>query len=1784
MTRTSLMTRTSTNRSTLLLLSALGLAAPTLTLAQAAVSPATQGATQVLLQKAHTLEVRGRMDMAAQTWQQVLLADPANTEALGGLARSAKLAGNQALANTYLQRLRAINPADPGIARAEGMMTQSSQTAQLQQAGRYAAAGNYAQAMAIYRQVYGNTPPAGEWSLAYYETEAATDGGRPHAIAGLRSLVDRFPQDSRYQVALGRILTYNPSTRAEGRRYLERHPNDPQAAEALKQSLVWDAQNPATSGEIRAYLRNHRDPQLQESLRVSTAQAAASRATRTSGGATAPFVSAQITAQRAMGAEERAAYAALNAKHYVEADRRFTALLTKNPQDGRALAGMGYVRMNQQNFSGAISFLEEAKQDGARDASLDRNLEISRFYYVLSEGGIALNENDLATAEAKYRQALAMRSNSPEALQGLGGTLLKAGEPQAAIPYYEQFVHAQPGPAAWRGLVTAQYQAGNAIAALTTERRIPTATRTQLMRDPDYLRVLASAYLAIGRDADAQRILRSALDLPFPEGAQGLRAETQLQYASLLLQANRTDQAIGLYRQVLAGDSGNVLAWQGLVNAEHAMSNDAVAMQTLESMPPAVYDQALRDPGFLLAAASVYQSNGKYDLSQSLLERAIAAQNTSGQKVPVSLQLQLASLYLQRNDAAHAYPIFQRVLTENPQRVDAWKGLLTSLHVSGRDGEVLAEIQQIPPEVRRQLENDVQYLQVLGQVYATLGDSREALLFLNRVQQHYASQRIAPPAEVDIQNAWLLYNGMNDTGLYRQLLYLGGRHDLSDDQRRTVQTIWASWAVRRANQASAANDTRRALAILNAAARAFPDNPAVIKALAGGYVRAGLPKQAVQIFKAQDMSAASASDYKAAVGAGLAANDQRDAELWLRFALARYPRDGELLVLAAKFEQARGDTGRAAAYYRASLATMPPSDPGSELAYVLHQPAPLNPRALPSASSQDLATLLAPVAAPLAAAPPQPYLPSDASAYGAAPVQLGSTALLPGYGNYDSSRTGAGRLGDYRPATPTEGVDLNGDGIPQGSPQLPATDDGSRGISDVDLPAGLALPAQTPPPYLAFQQEQVRRATDQAVSKQAGDRSDIAANATAYGSRREGAQTGEFNGEVYGPYVPYQAPTTLGRPAVSYSASQIDVPESTIITDFPTGVGRAVPLHNARVSHPATGVSHPQDEAAEAAETRRHQSDPLAPPVSETSELPGGNYVQYNSGQQYNLAPPPGQTTRPASLPATSPTNAFADPDAASPNPALGGIPRSDGNNVDNTSQQYPRPGSIITADPGRSFASAARRRSRPHATARRVEGFGISNPPVFYPGVPTALNAEPYPDLPPYNSNGQPPTDGELVARNVPPLRGSYALADPNLGAAGGPPLTERQQTELDLAQLDASSSGWVGGSGFVRTRSGEPGIDRLYAFEIPVEATFVTGTTARFSVVPRAVFLNSGTINPARYTAPFAPYLGTLPASAVNAPASQYASGVGGELQMVTTNVGLAVGYTPYDFLVSNFTARGRYRIAGGPFTVFGEREAVKETQLSYAGLRDPGSVSLLNSGNVWGGVVSTGGGLRFDHGNERAGFYLSGDGAAITGHHVLENRRYEGTGGAYFRVHAFPGVGTLNVGAQLFAMHFDHNERALSYGNGGYFSPEIYFLGGVPITFNGYYKTNLHYVIQGSIGVQTFQEDSANFFPLDPAIQTGSQTGCTLVQLANRNCPTAELPANTSTGANFSVEAEAAYRITDHFFVGAQLLANNTNNYNLAQPGVFLRYTFRPQFATEDYPTGLFPQVGFRPLRVP
>jgi tetratricopeptide (TPR) repeat protein len=149
-------------------------------------TPQPASAQQVLLNRARTLAARNETATAIQLWQQVLLADPKNQEALEGLARAWRMQGNQQKSEQYLLELLRLYPSDPRIAAIEAMPVPAPVQVQLRQAGALAARGQIAQAMDLYRKLYGDTPPDGDIALAYYETEVHARGGH-RAVAAVCS-------------------------------------------------------------------------------------------------------------------------------------------------------------------------------------------------------------------------------------------------------------------------------------------------------------------------------------------------------------------------------------------------------------------------------------------------------------------------------------------------------------------------------------------------------------------------------------------------------------------------------------------------------------------------------------------------------------------------------------------------------------------------------------------------------------------------------------------------------------------------------------------------------------------------------------------------------------------------------------------------------------------------------------------------------------------------------------------------------------------------------------------------------------------------------------------------------------------------------------------------------------------------------------------------------------------------------------------------------------------------------------------------------------------------------------------------------------------------------------------------------------------------------------------------------------------------------------------------------------------------------------------------------------
>jgi len=900
-------------------------------------------AKQALIDKAQALEARGRPDIAVQVWQQILLSDPNNQMALQGVARDYRLSGNSAASDEALDKLRKINPNDPNIGKIQGLTSNKTRDVRLGQAGALVKAGNPEAAMRIYREYYGSHPPDGDIALAYYETLYATPNGKAEALSAMRAAAARNPGDPRFIVTLGRMLTYDAKTRAEGIQILKEHSDNTDAQNALRQALIWDSANPASAAALREYMKSHpSDTELGERLKQNEAKLS------------------EMNSGIARTPEEKAAFGALNAHRLTEAESRFQAMLDKNPNDARAAAGMGFLRMQQKNFDAAISYLGQAERNGFRDRSVVEGLATSKFWHVMGEASLSMDVNQLDTAALKYKEALEMRPRSPEALNGLAGVYSKAQRYGDATTIYQQILRSQPNSAdAWRGLFLSTARDHQNSQAIAVAGRMPASVKSSLNRDPEYLQSLASVYQAEGRDGDAQRVLAQALALPFPNNGAELKAGTRLQYAGILMQAKRYDQAATLYKQALNEDTSSLPAWMGLVTAEHELQHDADAIALVEKMPPDTYETALGDAGFLTMLGSIYAQSNQFEIAQSLLERAVKIQGQAGGAAALGVQTQLAAIYLQSNNTAQAYALYHQILAAHPDNVDAWRGLIGALQATNRNAEALQELSLIPPAVRQQLETDVQFMQSEASVYAATGDTANAIVLFNRVQKHYAAIQQAPPADVEIQGAYLLYNTFNDRELYQALMRLGARQDLTNVQRETIQGLWANWSVRRSATAFDASNTARAIDILDAAAQAFPDNMNVRKAVAGGYLRAGKTKEALAIFKSVDFQDATASDFQGAIGAALAANDKAQAELWLRQALDRYPRDAAILASAARFEQARGDNARAAEYWRASLAAMPEVSPTDRLAHELVHPEQMKPNQR-AATPNDLAHLLNP--------------------------------------------------------------------------------------------------------------------------------------------------------------------------------------------------------------------------------------------------------------------------------------------------------------------------------------------------------------------------------------------------------------------------------------------------------------------------------------------------------------------------------------------------------------------------------------------------------------------------------------------------------------------------------------------------------------------------------------------------------------------------------------------------------------------------------------------------------
>jgi hypothetical protein len=350
----------------------------------------------------------------------------------------------------------------------------------------------------------------------------------------------------------------------------------------------------------------------------------------------------------------------------------------------------------------------------------------------------------------------------------------------------------------------------------------------------------------------------------------------------------------------------------------------------------------------------------------------------------------------------------------------------------------------------------------------------------------------------------------------------------------------------------------------------------------------------------------------------------------------------------------------------------------------------------------------------------------------------------------------------------------------------------------------------------------------------------------------------------------------------------------------------------------------------------------------------------------------------------------------------------------------------------------------------------------------------------------------------------------NPPASPQSNPDQPQQIQDEIDVVQNRNTPFADIGNAASGRT--GDPGIDRLIVEEGIVGGSVTSLDKVRFSTYAEGLYLFSGTPNGQSKSR-----FGTLVPGATFG--EQTTGGMTGELQLSTATFGLDFSATPQGFPVENFLGGLRFRPLGGPFTFLAVRDSVKDSMLSYAGVRDPGT------GIVWGGVVSNTGTLQLDHKTRRAGQYAAISFSYLTGKNVPNNWNASGNAGFYFVV-----AKNLSVGLSVSGMHYDKNLSFFSLGQGGYFSPQQYGLAAIPISWFSRHK-RFEYEIRASLGAQYIAQDASSFFP---------------TQVAAVLPPQGVYAASNRTGANYYFLGRLGYRLTTHLYLDTFATANNARNY--------------------------------------
>ena len=378
-------------------------------------------------------------------------------------------------------------------------------------------------------------------------------------------------------------------------------------------------------------------------------------------------------------------------------------------------------------------------------------------------------------------------------------------------------------------------------------------------------------------------------------------------------------------------------------------------------------------------------------------------------------------------------------------------------------------------------------------------------------------------------------------------------------------------------------------------------------------------------------------------------------------------------------------------------------------------------------------------------------------------------------------------------------------------------------------------------------------------------------------------------------------------------------------------------------------------------------------------------------------------------------------------------------------------------------------------------------------------------------------------------------------------PPDPVMAEIERGINQVSADPGPEVNASVALRGRSEPSGSSTLYDLTTALEASYSLGGFGRLRLAVTPEYLSTGSGSAANLA-----NFGTNPltsSSRALRDGQTSAAGVGLDLGYGHEFASADIGTTPLGFQLANVT--GGIELApslasGLTLRATLDRRAVTDSLLSYAGEKDP------RTGTSWGGITRDHGHLQLELSVNSITYYVGAGGGLLTGQNVRDNTEVDA--GAGFSVPVWStGSQELRAGLDLAYATYNRNEQNFTFGSGGYFSPQNFVSGLIPITYRQTVSPDLSFNVGGSLGVQSFTENAT------PVFENAGLQRALLARAAVLPGTVTTLSGTHSNGLAGGGHADIDYRALGNLHIGAKADFDRSGNFTEGTGLVYARYLF-------------------------